>query len=64
LRRSAAYLAGDLGHALQLASRKADAARAFAHAVTIWEALVKSRPESEEFQEGLAWSRRRLTDVK
>lgn len=64
LQRSSAYLEGDLGHALQLASRKADAARAFASAVTIWEALVKSRPESEEFQEGLAWSRRRLADIK
>jgi tetratricopeptide (TPR) repeat protein len=64
LRRSAAYLAGDLGHALQLANRKGDAARAFTNAVSLWEALVKSRPESEEYQEGLAWSRRRLADLK
>jgi eukaryotic-like serine/threonine-protein kinase len=64
LRRSAAYLAGDLGHALQLANRKGDALRAFTNAVSLWEALVKSRPQSEEYQEGLAWSRRRLADLK
>lgn len=64
LKRSGAYLAGDLGHALQLANRKGDAARAFASAVSLWEALVKSRPESEEYQEGLAWSRRRMADLK
>jgi tetratricopeptide (TPR) repeat protein len=64
LRRSAAYLAGDLGHALQLANRKGDAARAFTNAVSLWEALVKSRQESEEYQEGLAWSRQRLNDLK
>ncbi|RPJ35912.1 MAG: hypothetical protein EHM17_00595 [Verrucomicrobiaceae bacterium] len=64
LRRSAAYLAGDLGHALQLANRKGDAARAFTTAVSLWEALVKSRPQSEEYQEGLAWSRQRLADLK
>lgn len=64
LRRSAAYLAGDLGHALQLANRKGDALRAFTNAVSLWETLVKSRPQSEEYQEGLAWSRRRLADLK
>jgi tetratricopeptide (TPR) repeat protein len=64
LRRSAAYLAGDLGHALQLANRKGDALRAFTTAVSLWETLVKSRPQSEEYNEGLAWSRRRLADLK
>jgi tetratricopeptide (TPR) repeat protein len=64
LQRSAAYLAGDLGHALQLANRKGDAARAFTNAVSLWEALVKAGPQSEEYQEGLAWSRRRLGDLK
>jgi tetratricopeptide (TPR) repeat protein len=64
LRRSAAYLAGDLGHALQFANRKGDAARAFTNAVSLWEALVKARPESEEYKEGLVWSRQRMADMK
>lgn len=64
LQRSGAYLAGDLGHALQLANRKGDAARAFTAAVALWEGLQASRPQSEEYQEGLTWSRQRLEDLK
>jgi eukaryotic-like serine/threonine-protein kinase len=64
LRRSSAYLAGDLGHALQLANRKGDAARAFSAAVSLWQELLKSRPRNEENQEGLSWSRQRLEDLK
>ena len=64
LRRTSAYLAGDLGHALQLANRKGDAARAFTAAVSLWEELLKSRPQNEENQEGLSWSRQRLEDLK
>jgi tetratricopeptide (TPR) repeat protein len=64
LQRSGAYLAGDLGHALQLANRKGDAARAFTAAVALWEGLQASRPQSEEYQEGLIWSRQRLEDLK
>lgn len=64
LQRSGAYLLGDLGHALQLAERKEDAKRAFSDAVTLWESLVRSRPKSEEYSEGLNWCRQRLKDVK
>jgi hypothetical protein len=64
LQRTGAYLAGDLGHALQLANRKADAARAFSAAVSLWEGLQSSRPQTEEYQEGLSWSRQRLEDLK
>ena len=64
LQRSGAYLSGDLGHALQLANRKADAHRAFADAVALWEGLLASRPQSEEYSEGLTWCRQRLQDVK
>ena len=62
LQRSGAYLAGDLGHALQLANRKDDAARVFAAAVSLWEGLVASRPQSEEYQEGLTWCRQRFEE--
>ena len=64
LQRTGAYVAGDLGHALQLANRKGDAARVFEAAVTLWQGLLKSRPENEEYQEGLSWSRQRLEDLK
>ncbi len=64
LQSSGAYLLGDLGHALQLASRKDDAVRAFSDAVGMWESLLASRPKSEEYSEALAWCRQRLGDLK
>jgi hypothetical protein len=64
LQRSGAYLLGDLGHAMQLAARKNDAVRIFSDAVALWERLLASRPQSEEYSEGLTWCRQRLEDVK
>jgi eukaryotic-like serine/threonine-protein kinase len=64
LQRSGAYLLGDLGHALQLANRKPDAAKTFSDAVSLWEGLLASRPQNEEYTEGLSWCRQRLEDVK
>jgi serine/threonine protein kinase len=63
VQRSLAYLLGDLGHACQLAKQMEDAKSAFGEAVKRWEALSNSRPESEEFEEGLAWSRQRLNEL-
>lgn len=64
LQSSGAYLLGDLGHALQLANKKDEAAKAFKDASTVWESLLASRPQSEEYSEGLAWCRQRLQDLK
>ena len=64
IQRSGAYLLGDLGHALQLANRKQDSAQAFMDAVQLWENLLRSRPQSEEYTEGLTWCRQRLEDVE
>jgi tetratricopeptide (TPR) repeat protein len=64
IQRSGAYLLGDLGHALQLANRREDSSKAFADAVALWEILLKSRPQSEEYSEGLTWCRQRLEDVR
>jgi eukaryotic-like serine/threonine-protein kinase len=64
LQSSGAYLLGDLGHALQLGGRRPEASQAFADAVSLWENLVKSRPRSEEYSEGLSWCRQRLADLK
>lgn len=64
LQGTGAYLLGDLGHALQLANHKEEALQAFSDAVSLWENLVDSRPQSEEYSEGLAWCRQRLDDIK
>ena len=64
LQSSGAYLLGDLGHALQLANRKDEAIRAFTEAVALWERLLESRARNEEYDEGLAWCRQRLEDLK
>lgn len=64
LQSTGAYLLGDLGHALQLAGRKDDAIRIFTDAQALWESLLKSRPRSEEFSEGLDWCRQRLADLR
>ena len=64
LQRSGAYLLGDLGHALQLTDRRDDARRVFSEAVALWEGLARSRPQSEEYGEGLTWCRQRLEDLK
>ncbi len=64
LQGSGAYVLGDLGHALQLANRKSEAIQAFTDAVALWQSLVASRPHSEEYTEGLAWSRQRLADLE
>ena len=64
LQRSGAYLLGDLGHSYQLADKKEESIRTFGEAVHLWESLQSSRPQSEEYSEGLAWCRQRLEDVK
>jgi hypothetical protein len=64
LQSSGAYLLGDLGHALQLANQKDEAVRVFTDAVTLWNNLLASRPQSEEYGEGLSWCRQRLDDLK
>ena len=64
LQSSVAYLLGDLGHALQLANQKTEAGEAFSDAVALWENLLASRPQSEEYSESLAWCRQRLEGVR
>jgi hypothetical protein len=64
LQSTGAYLLGDLGHALQLANQKDEAVRAFSDAAALWEGLLKSRAQSEEFSEGLEWCRQRLADLR
>jgi serine/threonine protein kinase len=64
LQGSAAYLLGDLGHALQLGNQKDEAIKVFTDAVVLWQNLLASRPQSEEYNEGFSWCRQRLDDLK
>jgi len=64
LESAGAYLAGDLGHALQLAGQADAAKAAFAESLSLWEGLLRIRPQSEEYQEGLGWCRQRLAEFK
>ncbi|BCU78614.1 protein kinase [Luteolibacter sp. LG18] len=63
LKKSVAYLLGDLGHAQQLVGKNDDAKKTFAQAVAAWEALVKAQPRSEEAEEALSWCRQRLKEM-
>jgi len=54
IRRSMAYLLGDLAHAAESAKDKEAAIGAFAKSVEIWELLCKARPGQEKYDEGLA----------
>ncbi len=57
LQRSGAYLLGDYAHALELVGKKDEAGKAYREAMVLWEGLLKARPESEEYEEGLDWIR-------
>lgn len=59
LQRSSAYLLGDYAHALELAEKKTESKAIYREAVLLWESLVTSRPQSEEYREGLEWIRQR-----
>jgi len=63
LQRSSAYLLGDLAHALELSKKTDEAKDIYKEAVLFWESLLKSRPQSEEYREGLEWIRQRAKGV-
>jgi hypothetical protein len=63
IRRSSAYLLGDLAHAAEAVGDDEAAGRYFARSVEVWELLCEARPGQEEYDEGLAWSRERLKEV-
>ncbi len=63
LQRSSAYLLGDLAHALEQAKKIPEAKDIYREAVLIWAQLLQSRPQSEEYKEGLEWIRQRADGV-
>jgi tetratricopeptide (TPR) repeat protein len=59
LQRSIAYLLGDYSHALEVSGKASEAKKIFGEAIVLWEKLLKLRPQSEEYAEGLEWIRQR-----
>lgn len=63
LRRSLAYLYGDLGHTASSKGLKKEAAQHFKSASDMWQSLIKKLGSKEEFTEGLKWSQQRHREV-
>lgn len=64
IRRSLAYLLGDLGNAQLIAQKSDEAKRTFIEAVAMWERLTTARPKNPEYEEGLAWCKKRLEELQ
>lgn len=63
IQRSSAYLLGDLAHAYELSEKTDEARKIYREAITLWERLVGIRPQSEEYLEGLEWTRQRAKGI-
>ena len=63
LQRSSAYLLGDFAHAYELSDDTKRAKEVYGEAISLWEGLVRMRPQSEEYVEGLEWIRERAKGI-
>jgi len=59
LRRSLAYLYGDLGHTCYSKGKKSAAATFFKNATDMWSSLIEKNGKREEYTEGMKWSKSR-----
>ena len=57
LRRSLAYLYGDLGHTAQNKGLKSDAVAFYKNATTMWQSLLEVHGKNLEYMDGLKWSK-------
>ncbi|HEX5790176.1 MAG TPA: hypothetical protein VFY13_03435, partial [Luteolibacter sp.] len=64
IRRSLAYLAGDIGHSRAAAKDPAGARKAFEQSAGLWKQLLAIRPRCEEYMEALEWTQQRLGEIK
>jgi tetratricopeptide (TPR) repeat protein len=64
IRRSLAYLLGDLGNAQLVAKKPEEAKQTLLEAMALWERLVSARPKNPEYEEGLAWCKKRLEELQ
>jgi eukaryotic-like serine/threonine-protein kinase len=63
LKKSRAYLLGDLAHALEMAKQNDRAEEIYREAMGEWNALLKLRPNNEEYRSALEWSRQRVSKL-
>ncbi len=63
LRRSLAYLYGDLGRTAANKGKKTTAASYYNQAATMWQSLIDKNGKSSEYTEGLKWSANRAQKV-
>ncbi|MEZ7919897.1 MAG: protein kinase [Akkermansiaceae bacterium] len=63
VRKSLAYLCGDLGHAADLSGRRELAISLMKESEGHWETLLKADSSREEAREGLAWVKQRLGEL-
>lgn len=63
LRRSLAYLYGDLGHTAYTKGKKSDAIGFFKNASEMWQNLIDKNGKRDEYTEGLKWSRSRYHEI-
>ena len=59
LRRSLAYLYGDLAHTASRKGKKNDALTYYKNAATVWQSLLNKDSKRSEYIEGLKWSQNR-----
>ncbi len=59
LRRSLAYLYGDLGYTAQNKGLKSDAVAFYKNATTMWQSLIDMHGKNLEYMDGLKWSKSR-----
>ena len=63
VKRSMAYLLGDMGHSALLCKDKEKAKKSFSESIKVWQELLNMRPKNEEYEEGLSWSKNRFKDL-
>lgn len=63
LRRSLAYLYGNLGHTAASHGKKTDAVSYYKSAAKIWQSLIDKNGKKGEYTEGLQWSNNRAREV-
>jgi len=64
VKKSLAYLCGDLGHAADLHGDADMAIEFIREAVGQWEDLIKALPKNSENLEGLQWAKQRLSELE
>ena len=63
VRRSLAYLHGDLGHNISKQGNKQKAAQHFKNAAQMWHNLIQKNGSKEEYNQGLKWCQQRYKQI-